>query len=94
MSAIDSARLARAIWLKVQPISGGYLVSGGARTHVLETDGGRVTCHYPDAEQMGDSCKHSLAIRLRAGDGKVIDALRQLVPNPKYFPAKRCQGAA
>ena len=26
--------------------------------------------------------KHSLALRLRAGDGKVIDALRQLVPAP------------
>jgi hypothetical protein len=31
---------------------------------------------------------------LRAGDGKVIDALRQLVPNPKYSPPQRRQGAA
>ena len=79
---IDAGRLARAIWLKVQPVSGGYLVTGGAAGHVVEVDGGRVTCHCPDAARMGDSCKHSLAIRLRAGDGEAIDALRQLVPNP------------
>ena len=79
---IDSGRLARAIWLKVQPVSGGYLVTGGAAGHVVEVDGARVTCHCPDAERMGDSCKHSLAIRLRAGDGEVIDRLRALGPPP------------
>ena len=30
----------------------------------------------------------------RAGDGEVVDALRQLVPNPRRFPAKRRRGAA
>ena len=86
---INTGRLARAIWLKVQPVSGGYLVTGGAAGHVVEVDGGRVTCHCPDAARMGDGCKHSLAIRLRAGDGEVIDALRLLTPNPQRYPARR-----
>ncbi len=89
MREIDPARLQRAIWLKSQPVSGGYLVSGGAAAHVVEVDGGRVTCHCPDAERMGDSCKHSLAIRLRAGDGEVINALRLLIPSPQRLPARR-----
>lgn len=91
---IDSTRLARAIWLKVQPVSGGYLVSGGAAGHLVEADGARITCHCPDAERMGDGCKHSLALRLRAGDGEVVDALRQLIPNPQRLPARKRQGAA
>ena len=90
---IDAGRLARAIWLQVQPVSGGYLVTGGAAGHVVEVDGARITCHCPDAERMGDSCKHSLAIRLRAGDGEVIDSLRELIPNPQRLPAQR-RGAA
>ncbi len=95
MSAIDAARLQRAIWLEVQPVGpDGFLVSGGKDDHLVEVDGGRVTCHCLDSQRAGDGCKHSLALRLRAGDGKVIDALRQLVPNPKHYPAKRRQGAA
>ena len=80
---IDSARLQRAIWLDIQPVAPGrYLVSGGADDHVVETDGGHVICHCPDSPRAGDGCKHSLALRLRAGDGEVIDALRMLVSNP------------
>lgn len=95
MSAIDTRRLQRAIWLTVTPVAPGrYLVSGGKDDHLVEVDAGRVTCHCLDSQRAGDGCKHSLALRLRAGDGNVIDALRQLVPNPKYFPAKRRQGAA
>ncbi len=90
---IDAGRLARAIWLKVQPVSGGYLVTGGAAGPVVEVDGARITCHCPDAERMGDSCKHSLAIRLRAGDGEVTDALRLLIPNPQRLRTQR-RGAA
>ena len=88
-TAIDCARLQRAIWLEVQPMSGGFLVTGGAGGHVVEIDGERITCHCPDAERIGDSCKHSLAIRLRAGDGEVIDALRLLIPDPHRLPAQR-----
>ena len=62
---------------------------GGRKDHVVEVDGGHVTCHCPDAERMGDSCKHSLALRLRAGDSEVIDALRLLIPNQLRFPAQR-----
>ncbi len=95
MSTIDARRLQKAVWLEVQPVAPGrYLVSGGEDDHLVEVDGGRVTCHCPDSQRAGDGCKHALALRLRAGDGKVVDALRQLVPNPKYFPAKRRQGAA
>ncbi len=83
MSTIDARRLQKAVWLKVQPVAPGrYLVSGGKDDHLVEVDGGRVTCHCLDSQRTGDGCKHSLALRLRAGDGKVIDALRQLVPAP------------
>ena len=92
MSTIDARRLQKAIWLEVQPVAPGqYLVSGGKDDHLVEVDGGRVTCLCLDSQRAGDGCKHSLALRLRAGDGEVIDALRRLVPNPKYFPAKRRQ---
>ena len=94
---IDSGRLQRAIWLEVEPVGPGkYLVRGGADDHVVEVDGGLVVCHCPDSQRVGDSCKHSIALRLRAGDGEVVDALRQLVPNPRHFPAhrQRRQGAA
>ncbi len=92
---IDTGRLARAVWLEVQPVAPGrYLVSGAKDDHLVEVNGGRVTCHYLDSQRAGDGCKHSLALRLRAGDGEVIDALRQLLPNPKYFPAKQRQGGA
>ena len=90
---IDAGRLARAIWLKVQPVSGGYLVTGGVGGHVVEIDGARITCHCPDAERMGDSCKHSLLVRLLGGDPEVVLALRLLIPNPQRFPAQR-RGAA
>ena len=90
MSAIDVGRLRRAIWLEVQPVAPGrYLVRGGSQDHVVEVDGGLVTCHCPDAERTGDSCKHSLALQLRSGDGEVVDSLRMLVPAPQRFPAKR-----
>ena len=83
LAMIDLGRLQRAIWLEVQPVAPDrYLVSGGAEDHVVEVDGGRVVCRCPDTWRAGDGCKHSLAVRLRAGDGEVIDALRQLVANP------------
>ena len=86
---IDSVRLQRAIWLEVQPVAPGrYLVSGGKDDHVVEVDGGLVLCHCPDSQRAGDACKHSLALRLRAGDDEVVDALRLLIPNPRHFPAK------
>lgn len=92
---IDSGRLARSIWLEVQPVSlGRYLVRGGADDHVVEVDGGLVVCHCPDSQRAGDGCKHSLALRLRAGDDEVVDALRLLIRDPRHFPAKRRQGAA
>ncbi len=95
MSTIDARRLQRAVWLEVQLVAPGrYLVSGGEDDHLVEVDGGRVTCLCLDSQRAGDGCKHSLALRLRAGDGKVIDALRLLIPNPRHLPAKRRQGAA
>lgn len=90
---IDTVRLARAVHLEVQPVGPGrYLVRGGADDHVVEVDGGRVMCHCPDAERMGDGCKHSLALRLRAGDGEVVDALRELVGRPDGRQGRRTHG--
>ena len=87
---IDAGRLQRAIWLDVQPVAPSrYLVRGGADDHVVEVDGSRVICHCPDSERAGDGCKHSLALRLRAGDGEVVDALRLLIPNPRRKTARQ-----
>ncbi len=87
---IDPTRLARAIWLDCRRLyPGRYLVYGGTADHVVEVDGGRVTCHCPDSERMGDACKHALALRLRAGDGEVIAALRELVRRPDARSIRR-----
>ncbi len=79
---IDPRRLARAIWLKIQPVSDGYLVSGGADDHIVEIDGGYVRCDCIDAQRNGHGCKHSLAVRLHGGDPEVVKALRALLPPP------------
>ena len=86
---IDAGRLARAIWLKIQPVSDGYLVSGGADDHIVEIDGGYVRCDCIDAQRNGHGCKHSLAVRLHGGDPEVAKALRALVPAPAGRSAQR-----
>lgn len=80
---IDAARLQRAVWLEVQPVSPGqYLVSGGSADHLVGVDGGWVRCDCPDAHLHGDGCKHALCVRLNNGDPEVTRALRQLVARP------------
>lgn len=79
---IDSGRLARAVWLRAQPISGGFLVTGGVGGHVVEIVAGRAYCDCIDATVRGDGCKHALLVRLLGGDKAVALALRQLVPQP------------
>ncbi len=86
---IDPGRLARAIWLKIQPVSGGYLVSGGKDDHIVDIDGGYVRCDCIDAQRNGDDCKHALAVRLNHGDPDVVLALRALVPAPTGRSAER-----
>ncbi len=81
-ASIDPTRLQRAIWLKIQPVSGGYLVSGGADDHIVDVDGGYVRCDCFDAQRNGDGCKHALCVRLHSGDPLLVKALRQLVPAP------------
>jgi len=79
---IDAARLARAVWLEVLPVAGGYLVRGGADDHIVEVDGGLVRCDCLDSQWRGDGCKHALCVRLHHGDTDVLEALRALVPAP------------
>ena len=81
---IDPTRLARAIHLDCQRVKPDtWLVSGGAADHVVEVVNGEVRCDCYDAQYRGDGCKHSLAVRLVAGDSEVVLALRQLVAPPK-----------
>ena len=86
---IDGRRLRRAIWLKIQPVSGGYLVSGGADDHIVEIDGGYVRCDCFDAQLNGDKCKHALCVRLHHGDSDVVKGLRALVAPPDGRSARR-----
>ena len=90
---IDLTRLARAVHLSVQPVAPGrYLVSGGADDHMVDISAGwvRWICASGQSHH-GDGCKHGLSVRLHHGDPEVVRALRQLVPNPRHFPAKRWQ---
>jgi len=89
-SVIDSARLARAIWLEGKLIDvDTYRVRGGAADHMVEVVGGRCYCDCIDAQVRGDGCKHSLLVRLLAGDKEVVRALRALVPAPTGRSAER-----
>ena len=81
---IESGRLARAIHLEAEPIDAdSWRVSGGAKDHRVEVEGGRCWCDCVDSQVRGDGCKHGLIVRLLAGDPKVVVALRQLVPKGK-----------
>ncbi len=83
MSAIDAARLQRAIWLDCRPVGlGGFLVRGGKDDHIVDVDGGHIRCDCFDAQVHGDGCRHSLLVRLLGGDPEVVRAVRQLVPAP------------
>ena len=81
-TAIEPGRLRRAVFLDVVRLGPGrrYLVSGGARSHVLEldTDDGRL-CDCEDHLWRNLVCKHILACQLREGDVETIAALRAIV---------------
>ena len=88
---IDTGRLQRAIRLEAKPTgTDTYRVRGGAATHVVEIDdGGYVRCDCIDAQVRGDTCKHSLLVRLLSGDKEVVEALREPVPAPDNRSARR-----
>ena len=55
MTAIDSARLQRAIYLDCRRVAPDrWLVTGGAAGHVLVVDGGYIRCDCPDYAIRGD----------------------------------------
>lgn len=81
---IDPVRLARAIHLDYRQIHDTrYLVSGGSQDHIVDVVDGTVRCDCYDAQYRGDGCKHSLIVRLIAGDQSAVKALRQLVAPPR-----------
>ncbi len=84
--AIDPSRLARAIHLdckRMNPSS--FRVSGGATDHIVAVANGEVRCDCYDAQYHGDGCKHSLLVRLIAGDADVVLALRKLIAPPRQL---------
>lgn len=82
---IDPTRLARAVHLDYRRLDANrYLVSGGSQDHIVDVVNGTVRCDCYDAKyRSGDTCKHSLLVRLMAGDRKVAKALRQLIAPPR-----------
>ncbi len=81
---IDPGRLQRAVWLDVQRVKPDtFRVSGGAADHIVAVVNGEVRCDCYDAQYRGGGCKHSLIVRLIAGDQSVVKALRQLVAAPR-----------
>ncbi len=90
MLTIDTGRLARAVWLEAKLIDiSTYRVRGGTADHMVEVVDGRCYCDCVDAQVRGDGCKHSLLVRLYAGDKEVVKALRALVPAPDGRSARR-----
>ena len=82
-TTIDPGRLARAVWLDVEPEGfQRYVVTGGADGHVVEISGGWVRCDCPDFAIRGDACKHALAVSLTCGAPDVVRALRELIAEP------------
>ena len=82
MTTLDPGRTGRALSLRVEQLSDGeYVVSGGAREHVVEHDGDGWSCSCPDSHfHAGEVCKHRLSVHLhRRLDGRVLDALRSAV---------------
>lgn len=82
---IDPTRLARAVHLDYRRLDGNrYLVRGGSQDHIVDVVNGAVRCDCYDARyRSGDGCKHSLLMRLVAGDAEVVKALRQLIAPPR-----------
>ena len=80
---IDTARLARAVYLTAKPIDvNTWRVRGGVADHMVEVIDGRCYCDCVDAQARGPGCKHCLLVKLLNGDPEVVKALRQLVPAP------------
>ena len=81
-AAIESGRLRRAVFLDVVRVGPGRrcLVSGGARSHVVDLDAedGRL-CDCEDHAWRDMICKHLMACQLREGDVETIAALRAIV---------------
>jgi hypothetical protein len=55
---------------------------------MVEVEDGRCYCDCIDAQVRGDACKHSLLVRLLAGDEAVVRALREIVPNSQRAKKK------
>ncbi len=81
IKVIEPGRLRRAIHLTAKRIDvDTYRVRGGTADHMVEVEDGRCYCDCIDAQVRGDTCKHSLLVRLLAGDEEVVKALRRIVP--------------
>ena len=79
---ISLTRLARAIWLDVEPLGYGhcYRVMGGVRSHIVNLELGECDCWF--ALYTRGVCSHQLAAALREGEPSVVKALRGLVAMP------------
>ena len=74
-------RLARCLWLDVEGVGPGhYKVTGGAEPHTVQKQPDGWRCDCIDYAVRGPGCKHTLAVKLRCGDERVIRALRFLAP--------------
>ena len=79
---IDSARLARAIHLDIEPLGEHeYRITGGQGMHVVALKAPpELECDCADYVLRATVCKHLLRALLAEGDREVIEALRDLVP--------------
>lgn len=78
---VDRARLERSLTLEVERYGWGrYLVTGGAEPHWVDLyTRGIPRCDCGDHLWRERVCKHILAVLLREGDERVIDAIATLV---------------
>ena len=91
---IDLLRLCRAVHLDALPRDDTtWEVTSADSFHLVSVGDSGLLCDCEDCLIRHATCKHQIAVGFAVGDRQVLQALRQLVPNPRRFPAKRRQGA-
>ena len=89
----DLDRLARAVHLDAERLdTGAWRVTGGANVHEVNADA--TACDCTDYAVRGGSCKHLLAVKLRAGDSETLRKLRAIVPQRRQArPARNASSS-
>lgn len=85
MSAINSRRLQRAIWLQVQPVAPGrFLVRGGRAEHMVEID--EEANKYGEDVAIPESLRNQVVERLKENPDTSWDRAVTAIANRDFEP--------